>query len=59
MLRLLALHDTRIVYVESICRTRKLSLTGRLLYPLADRFLVQWPQLVTRYPRAEHIGILM
>jgi beta-1,4-N-acetylglucosaminyltransferase len=41
--------DTRIVFVESVARVQHLSLTGRLLYPIADSMQVQWPQLVQRY----------
>ena len=56
-LRVLGLADTTVVFVESYCRTRALSLTGRLVYPLADRFVVHWPALLTdKHPRAEFIG---
>ena len=51
--------DTRIVFVESFCRTKSLSVTGRLLYPFACRFIVQWEELVDRYPRAECFGFLI
>ncbi|KAG0064280.1 RNA helicase [Linnemannia elongata] len=47
-----------LVFVESFARVKTLSLAGRLLYPLCDAFLVQWPGLVQRYPRAKYIGIL-
>ena len=40
----------RIIFVESFCRTRTLSLAGRLLLPVADRFLVQWPELLETFP---------
>lgn len=36
---------TRCVYLESLARCRKLSLSGRLLRGVVDRFLVQWPEL--------------
>ncbi|KAJ1913731.1 UDP-N-acetylglucosamine transferase subunit [Tieghemiomyces parasiticus] len=49
----------RIIYVESFARVKSLSFTGRLLYPLADRFVVQWPDLIARYPHAEYRGILV
>lgn len=42
----------RLVFVESFARVTRLSLTGRILYPLADEFIVQWPQLHQRYPRS-------
>ena len=38
------LHGARLVYVESLTRTTSLSLAGRLVYPLADAFFVQWPE---------------
>ncbi|KAI1302439.1 UDP-N-acetylglucosamine transferase subunit [Mortierella claussenii] len=48
-----------LVFVESFARVRTLSLAGKLLYPLCDVFLVQWPGLVTQYPRANYIGLLV
>ncbi|KAL6079106.1 UDP-N-acetylglucosamine transferase subunit [Balamuthia mandrillaris] len=39
-----------LVYVESLCRVKSLSLSGRLLAPLVDHFFVQWPQLLPRSP---------
>ncbi|KAI9375394.1 glycosyltransferase family 1 protein [Aspergillus egyptiacus] len=35
----------RTIFVESWARVRTLSLSGKILLPLADRFLVQWPGL--------------
>ena len=46
----------RLVYVESITRSESLSLTGRLVYRLADRFFVQWPQLAAELDRADFAG---
>lgn len=42
------LQRRRLVYVESITRVEKLALTGRLVYPLASDFFVQWDSLSTR-----------
>lgn len=57
--RLLGIKHVHIVYVESFCRVRTLSLTGRLLRPFADRFIVAWPSLRDRYPaHAEYLGRL-
>ena len=50
---------TRIVYVESICRVKTLSMSGKILYYLTDRMLVQWKELHDRYPRTEFIGRLV
>ncbi|AOW01551.1 UDP-N-acetylglucosamine transferase subunit ALG14 [Yarrowia lipolytica] len=59
LLRFMALIDTRIIYVESLARVNRLSLSGLILLPFCDRFLVQWPQLAEKYPRAEYHGILV
>lgn len=61
LLRVLALSDSvyrpYIVFAESYCRVQSLSLTGKILYPIADRFIVQWETLLSsRYPRAQFIG---
>eukprot|EP00536_Pseudo-nitzschia_multiseries_P009519 jgi/Psemu1/306579/fgenesh1_kg.267_\ len=42
---------TKIVFVESFCRVTSLSLTGKLLYPIADMFAVCWEQLHEKYDR--------
>jgi beta-1,4-N-acetylglucosaminyltransferase len=34
------------IFIESWCRVEDLSGTGRLVYPVADVFWVQWPQLL-------------
>ena len=59
ILRLLCIKRARIAFTESIARTNKLSLSGRLIYPIADSFLVQWPQLAAKYPRAKHVGFVV
>ncbi|KAF9926687.1 RNA helicase [Linnemannia zychae] len=43
-----------LVFVESFARVKTLSLAGKLLYPLCDTFLVQWPGLVKQYPRSKY-----
>lgn len=56
--RILGLKRVHIVYVESICRVESLSMTGKIMYFLADGLLVQWKQLVTKYPGTEYLGRL-
>jgi hypothetical protein len=53
------LHGCRLVYVESLTRTRDLSLSGRMVYPLAHEFFVQWPDVAARHRRARHVGSLL
>ena len=49
----------RTIYVESWARVKTLSLSGTILLPLADRFLVQWPKAVNEGSRAECVGALV
>ncbi len=49
---------SRLVFLESMARVESLTLTGRMLYPAADLFLVQWPHLAQRYRKAEYRGRL-
>lgn len=49
----------RAVYVESFTRTRSLSLSGRLVYPLAHEFFVQWPEAAAGRRRARYEGSLL
>lgn len=53
------LHGARLVYVESLTRTDGLSLAGRLVYPLADAFFVQWPGAGGRRRHARFAGRLL
>lgn len=39
----------RIIYIESLARIDTRSLSGILLYPIADLFFVQWRQLLGKY----------
>lgn len=49
----------RVVYVESVCRLRGLSMTGKLLYLLTDRFFVQWRELHDKLALTEYAGLLI
>jgi UDP-N-acetylglucosamine:LPS N-acetylglucosamine transferase len=53
------LAGARLVYVESVTRTESISLSGRIVYPLAHRFFVQWPAAAERLRRAEHAGAVL
>lgn len=59
LLKLCFITNTRVVYVESVCRVQHLSLSGLMLYYVADGLLVQWPQLKQKYPRTTYLGRLV
>ncbi|CAL8078118.1 unnamed protein product [Orchesella dallaii] len=52
----LRLLETKLVFVESICRVETLSTTGRILLQFVDLFFVQWEELKSQcleiYPNA-------
>ena len=50
------LMGTKVIYIESFARVNDRSLTGRLVYPIADLFLVQWESLLELYPKAKYVG---
>ncbi len=49
----------RTVYLEVYDRISRPTLTGRLCYPLAELFLLQWPEQAASYPRGQVIGCLL
>jgi len=49
----------KIVWLDSITNVERLSLSGRLVRPFADLFLVQWPELIAKYPKAEYVGAVI
>jgi UDP-N-acetylglucosamine:LPS N-acetylglucosamine transferase len=49
----------RVVWVDSIANVERPSLSGRMVRHFADLFLVQWPELVSRYRGAEYHGNLL
>ncbi|KAG5735118.1 UDP-N-acetylglucosamine transferase subunit ALG14 [Termitomyces sp. T112] len=49
----------QIIYVESFARVQSLSLSGKLLRLLVDRFIVQWPQLSAANTQSEYRGWLV
>jgi UDP-N-acetylglucosamine:LPS N-acetylglucosamine transferase len=50
------LRGAKVVWMDSITNTEKLSLSGRMVRHIADLFLVQWPQLVAKYKNVEYVG---
>ncbi|KNE57286.1 hypothetical protein AMAG_03018 [Allomyces macrogynus ATCC 38327] len=59
-LKMLGLVGTRLLYVESFARVKRLSLSARIFYHLRlGTLVVQWPALQTQYPRSIYKGILI
>lgn len=60
MLKVFAAIDVqcKIVFVESYCRVKTVSLSGKILAWIADGFVVQWPQLANYSPKVKYFGRL-
>lgn len=50
---------TRVVFVETMTRVHQPSLTGRLMYWLADDFFYQWETLGGFFPKGTYCGLLI
>ena len=48
----------RIIFMESMARVEGKSLSGKLVYPIADLFLVQWESMLAYYPKAVYASRL-
>ncbi|KAL7647458.1 UNVERIFIED_CONTAM: hypothetical protein RMT77_001054 [Armadillidium vulgare] len=48
--------NVKIIFIESICRVKTLSLSGKILYYFCDDFFVQWPHLYRKFPGSKYLG---
>lgn len=44
------------IYIELGTRVHDISLTAKLVYPVVEHLLVQWPELAGKYKKAEYQG---
>ena len=50
------LFGSKIIYLETFANIKTKSLSGKLVYPIADLFLVQWESMLECYPKAVYVG---
>ncbi|SPS03295.1 PssD/Cps14F family polysaccharide biosynthesis glycosyltransferase [Latilactobacillus sakei] len=50
------LFGAKTVYIEVFDRIDKSTMTGKLVYPVTDLFIVQWDEMKKVYPRAINLG---
>lgn len=46
----------KLIYIEVFDRINKPTLTGKLVYPITDKFIVQWEEMKEVYPKAVNLG---
>lgn len=50
---------SRIIYIESMANINSKSLSGTLVYPIADLFIVQWQDMLHLYKKAVYGGLII
>ena len=49
---------SKIIYIETMANINRKTQTGRLIYPIADLFIVQWESMLKIYPKAVYGGFI-
>jgi len=50
------LFNRKIIYIESYAKSKTPTLSGRLVYPIANTFVIQWKSMQKHYPKAVYWG---
>ena len=50
------LFGAKLIYIEVFDRIDKGTMTGKMVYPIADRFIVQWEEQKQVYKNAVNLG---
>lgn len=46
----------KVIWIETFANRNSKTLAGRLVYPIADKFIVQWKEMKKVYEKAEYWG---
>ncbi len=50
------LFGAKLIYIEVFDRIDKPTLSGKLVYPITDKFIVEWEEMKKVYPKAKNLG---
>lgn len=50
------LFGAKTIYIEVFDRLDKPTVTGKMVYPVTDEFIVQWEEMKKVYPKAKNFG---
>ena len=50
------LFGAKLIYIEIFDRIDSPTMTGKMVYPITDKFIVQWEELKQVYPKAINLG---
>ena len=48
--------NKKVIYIETFASVTGGSLAGKIVYPIADEFIVQWKEMLKKYPNAKYLG---
>lgn len=49
---------SKLIFIESNAMVYNKTTTGKLVECISDKIIVQWPELLKVYPKAEYLGVL-
>lgn len=50
------LFGTKIIFIETFANSKTKTLSGKMIYPIANLFIVQWKEMLKLYPKAVYGG---
>lgn len=50
------LFRSKVIFIETFANSQSKTLAGKLVYPIADTFIVQWESMLKLYPKAIYGG---
>lgn len=52
------LYGAKLIFIESNAMVYSKTTTGKLVGWISDKIIVQWPEMLKVYPKAEYWGVL-
>ncbi len=50
--------NSKVIYIETMANIKTKTITGKLIYYIADLFIVQWESMLKLYPKAIYLGLI-
>jgi len=50
------LFGSKIIFIETYANSESKTLSGKIIYPIANLFIVQWESMLKLYPKAVYGG---
>ena len=50
------LFGSKIIFIETFANSESKTLSGKMIYPIANLFIVQWKEMLKLYPKAIYGG---